>query len=146
MTDEEFIKIVNECKTMAYAAKMVGMHYTTFIRKAKKLGCYNPNQGGKGTKKGQYANHIPTSEILEGKHPQYQSYKLKKRLINEGIVKDECSKCGWKEKPEGSDYTTCELDHIDGNPTNHKLENLRMLCPNCHSLTPTFRFRRGKKK
>lgn len=33
----------------------------------------------------------------------------------------------------------CELDHIDGNRTNHLLENLRILCPNCHSQTNTFR-------
>ena len=33
----------------------------------------------------------------------------------------------------------CELDHIDGNPTNHKLKNLIILCPNCHSQTDTYR-------
>jgi hypothetical protein len=37
MEDQEFIKIVNECKTMAFAAKRTGMAYSTFIRKAKKL-------------------------------------------------------------------------------------------------------------
>jgi len=36
-----------------------------------------------------------------------------------------------------------ELDHIDGNHQNNALDNLRLLCPNCHSLTPTFR---GKNK
>ena len=40
--------------------------------------------------------------------------------------------------------TPCELDHINGDPTDHRLENLRLICPNCHSLTPTYRFRRGK--
>lgn len=144
MENEEFIKIVNECGTMAYAAKMVGMHYTTFVRKAKKLGCYNPNQGGKGTKKPNSGNIVSLVEILEGKHPQYQTYKLKIRLINEGILEDKCSKCGWDKKPEGVNYTPCELDHINGNPTDHRLDNLCILCPNCHSLTKTYRFRRGK--
>lgn len=32
-----------------------------------------------------------------------------------------------------------ELDHIDGNHQNNALQNLRLLCPNCHALTPTFR-------
>jgi 5-methylcytosine-specific restriction endonuclease McrA len=42
--------------------------------------------------------------------------------------------------PEWSDKKiNMELDHIDGNRTNHKLENLRMLCPNCHSQTDTYR-------
>ena len=36
-------------------------------------------------------------------------------------------------------HITLELDHIDGNRTNNLLENLRWLCPNCHSQTPTFR-------
>ena len=145
MNDKQFIQIVNECKTMAYASKKVGIAYSTFVRKAKKLECYHPNQGGKGTKKGPSNKRIPTNEILEGKHPQYQSYKLKKRLIDEGILKDECIKCGWSERPKGNECTPCELDHIDGNSHNHVLKNLRILCPNCHSLTESYRFRRGKK-
>ncbi len=146
MNDQQFIKIVNECKTMAFAAKKVGMAYLTFIRKAKKLGCYNPNHGGKGIKKGPYKSRIPTKEILEGKHPQFQSYKLKRRLIDEGIFEDRCSipDCGWDKKPYGSEYSTCELDHINGDPCDHRLENLRIICPNCHSLTKSYRFRRGR--
>ena len=142
LTDEEFVKIVTECQTMAYAAKKVGMAYTTFIRKAKKLGCYNPNQGGKGTKKEMPI--IPLSDILSGKYPAYQTYKLHVRLIKEGYFEDRCSICGWDKKPEGREFTPCELDHINGSPTDHRLENLRLICPNCHSLTGTYRFRRGK--
>lgn len=39
----------------------------------------------------------------------------------------------------------CQLDHIDGDSTNHKLENLRMLCPNCHSQTETYASRNREK-
>ena len=143
MEDSEFIKIVSECNSMVYASKLVGMAYTTFIRKAKELNCYRPNQSGKGTNKNS-PTKISTKEILEGKYPQFQTYKLKGRLIREGYLKDECSKCGWKEKPEGSEFTPCELDHINGNPIDHRLENLQIICPNCHSLTETYRFRRGR--
>ena len=128
---------------MAYAAKQLGMSYTSFVRKAKKLGCYSPNQGGKGISK-RNGNEIPLAEILEGKHPSYQSYKLKVRLVKEGILEDKCSECGWNKKPKNSLYSTCELDHINGDSCDHRLENLRILCPNCHSLTETYRFRRGK--
>lgn len=145
LSDSEFIEIVNKCQTMAQAARMVGMAYTTFIRRAKKLGCYHPNQGGKGVKNDYVrSDHIETSDILAGKYPHYQTYKLKVRLINEGYLEDKCSQCGWHEKPEGNRFTPCELDHINGNPTDHRLENLRLICPNCHSLTKTYRFRRGK--
>lgn len=50
----------------------------------------------------------------------------------------------WLEKPKGRNLTPCELDYINGDPTDHRLENLRLICPNCHSLTEAYRFRRGK--
>lgn len=144
LTNEEIIIITQNSLSMALAARRCGMAYTTFIRKAKKLGIYKPNQSGKGMPKDHTKREIPLQDILNGKHPQYQTYKSKIRLIKEGMLKDECQICGWKEKPEGSEFTPCELDHIDGNPENHSFENLRLLCPNHHSLTKTYRFRRGK--
>lgn len=144
LSDEEFIKIVETAQSMFYASKLCGMAYTTFIRRAKKLGVYKPNQGGVGIDKKQRNDRIDTNDILSGKYPQYPTYKLKLRLIKEGYIEDKCSICGWDKKPEGREYTPCELDHINGNPTDHRLENLRLICPNCHSLTPTYRFRRGK--
>lgn len=144
ITDQEIIEITTKSQTMTLAAKRCGMAYTTFIRHAKRLGVYKPNQGGKGTKKKAHTNKISTQEILEGKHPQYQTYKLKARLISEGIKEDKCERCSWHEKLEDSEFTPCELHHIDGNPENHLLSNLIILCPNCHSLTKSYRFRRGK--
>lgn len=143
--DEEFIQIVKSCKTMAQAAKMSGMAFGTFKRRALKLNVYCTNQGGKGVKD-EYVrkDHIETSDILSGKYPHYHTYKLKLRLLNEGYMEDKCSICGWDKKAEGMVRTPCELDHINGDPTDHRLENLRLICPNCHSLTPTYRFRRGK--
>jgi hypothetical protein len=143
MTDERFVQTVLECKTMAYACKQVGMAYRSFVKRAKQLGVYKPNPGGAGTHKGSSGGYR-LEDVLNGYHPQYPTYKLKLRLIKENILKDECSLCSWKEKPEGAVYTPCELDHIDGNPCNHFLSNLRMLCPNCHSLQKTYRFRRGR--
>jgi len=62
------------------------------------------------------------------------SSKLRKKLIEDGIKKNECEKCGinkWLSK-----LIPLELHHVDGNRFNNKLENLQILCPNCHSLTP----------
>jgi len=50
-----------------------------------------------------------------------------------------CSKCSWSEMNPVTNKVPLEVDHIDGNPENNIESNLRLLCPNCHSLTPFFR-------
>lgn len=126
--------------TMVLAAESLGIPYKTFIRIAKKLNCYKPNQGGKGLPGETPKTLIPLDEILRGNHPQYQSSKLRIRLIKENIKKEECEICGiteWNGKP-----VPLELDHIDGNNSNHILNNLRIICPNCHHQTPTHSCRK----
>ena len=65
------------------------------------------------------------------------SLPLKKRLIAEDILKPVCVSCNLGMSLNNP--IPLELDHIDGNHKNNVLSNLRLLCPNCHSLTPTFR-------
>lgn len=50
-----------------------------------------------------------------------------------------CSKCGWGEKNPYTGNIPLEVEHIDGNYLNNKEENLDLLCPNCHSLTKTYK-------
>ncbi len=70
----------------------------------------------------------------------FQSFKLKKRLFSSGLKKAQCEECGWaKQSDDGR--IPLELDHINGIRTDNRLENLRVLCPNCHSLKPTHRGR-----
>lgn len=86
---------------------------------------------------------FPLEDIIyKGLHPNYGTYRLKERLLEEGLLEDKCSRCGWNEKLESTKFTPVELDHIDGNSHNHDFTNLRMLCPNCHSLTHTYRKRK----
>lgn len=49
-----------------------------------------------------------------------------------------CEECGWSGVNPYSNKTTLQVDHVDGNCTNNNEENLKVLCPNCHSLTPTY--------
>jgi heterodisulfide reductase subunit B len=138
---EEFIETCKSSLSMAQASVKLGLHFNTFKKYALLFGCYKTNSSGKGmTKKGK--PKISLDDITSGNYPQFQTYKLKNRLIKANILKNVCSECGiseWMNKP-----LNMELDHIDGNRTNHKLENLRMLCPNCHAQTDTYRSKNRK--
>lgn len=138
---DDIIKACEENLTMVLAAKSVGIPYKTFARIAKKLGCWKPNQAGKGILKSNNSS-LKMSDILQGLHPQYASSKLRIRLISEGYKEAKCECCGiteWNGLP-----APLEVDHIDGNNSNHVLENLRILCPNCHAQTPTHSCKKNK--
>jgi hypothetical protein len=58
---------------------------------------------------------------------------------------DACARCGWNEQHPDTGEVPIEIHHVNGNGTDHREENLTLLCPNCHSLTPTYRGRnKGK--
>jgi hypothetical protein len=141
-SDEMIIEAANNSLTMAMAAIKCELHFQTFKRRAVKLGVYMPNQGGAGVKKGPYVTRTPTLEILEGKHPSYQTYKLRNRLIEENLLEYSCAICEIDEY-NGKDISL-ELDHINGIRHDHRFFNLRLLCPNCHSQTETYRSKKRK--
>ena len=82
----------------------------------------------------------PIEDILVA-DSNYQSDKLKRRLIQEGLKDNICERCRlseWQGVP-----IPLELHHINGNNRDNRLENLALLCPNCHALTESYR---GKNK
>lgn len=133
-TDTQIIDTCKTSKSMSEACAILNMHPVTFKKRAQQLKVYAPNTSGKGITKQKPS--IPLNEILAGRYPQYSTNRLKHRMYKEGIKEKRCEFCGiteWRET-----HISFELDHIDGNNHNHKLENLRILCPNCHSQTETF--------
>lgn len=139
--DSHFIEVCERSKSMAEAAAFLQLHFNSFKKRALELQCYRPNQAGIGLRKN--APKIPLKDIIERNlHPHYQSFKLKKRLLEEGVKENKCEICGintWNSKP-----IELELHHKDGVRTNHSLDNLNLLCPNCHSQTETFRSKNNK--
>lgn len=94
------------------------------------------NRSGYGISKGGLRRYgkYGLQEILEGKYPNYDPKNLKKRIIRAGVVLEECAICGFSER-RVLDYTVpLVLEFIDGDKTNHRLENLRLLCYNHYYL------------
>jgi 5-methylcytosine-specific restriction endonuclease McrA len=83
------------------------------------------------------SNKRELEEILVENSTYTNRTALKTRLLKEGLITYECAICKNKGEWNGNPLTL-QLDHINGINNDHRLENLRFLCPNCHSQTNTF--------
>jgi hypothetical protein len=80
---------------------------------------------------------IPLSTLLTADSPCTNFGRLKRRLIAGGFLRNRCSICSLGPFWNGSELVL-RPDHINGNRRDNRLENLRMVCPNCDSQLPTF--------
>ena len=150
-TDEELVEAVKTSRSVRQVLQKLGLveaggNYTQVNYYLKKLEIDTSHFTGKGWNKGLFIpiKAQPLVELLVvGSRPQ--SYKLKKRLFAEGIKKPICEMCGWS-KSAIDGRIPVELDHINGDRFDNRIQNLRILCPNCHSLQSTHRGKNKKKK
>ena len=86
-----------------------------------------------------YNFKLRVSVFLAGEYPPVtnNAYFMRKVLVR--LLGEKCSRCGWCERHPITGNVPVEVEHIDGNWRNNSPENLTLLCPNCHSLTATFR-------
>lgn len=90
----------------------------------------------KGTKNEDKCAIVKLNEVLKG-DISFKSSSLKKRLIKEGIKEDRCERCGEKYNKFG-EKLTLELHHINGDHYDNRIENLQILCTDCHSKTKGY--------
>ena len=150
-SDQEFIKIVKESDYLKDIAVKIGY---------KLCGRNVPEKPCKKIKKRIEELKIDTSHFKYSEPKELEFYlvensthssssDLKKRLIKEGYMKDICDSCNieplWKYYGK-EQKLVLQLEHINGNHTDNRIENLIPLCPNCHSCTSTFGGRNRKKK
>jgi 5-methylcytosine-specific restriction endonuclease McrA len=148
--DDDLIKAV--AASQSYRSVLIklslipaGGNYDQVKKRISELSLSTEHFTGQGWNRGWQFDprkpRLPLTELLVIDRP-VQSHKLRLRLIAEGIKEARCELCGWNQSsPDGR--LPLELDHLNGNPNDNRLENLRILCPNCHSLQPTHR---GKNK
>jgi hypothetical protein len=143
-TDEEFSLAVKESGSIRQVLQKLnlreaGGNYQCAKERIKKLNLSTTHFHGQSWNKGKKLPKRNPIETYLVEDRLVQSNSLKKRLINEGLKQHKCESCGiteWNGQP-----APIELDHIDGNRYNNTLQNLRVLCPNCHAQTPTYRGR-----
>lgn len=152
-TDVEFIDAVATSQSIAELLRKLnlrptGGNYHTAKKRIKILELNTDHFTRQGHLKGKthnWAKKIPLIEILV-KDSKYGcgTDKLKKRLIKEGYFEYKCYECGlteWRGLP-----ISLELEHRNGDRFDNRIENLTLLCPNCHAQTETYRGKNIKKE
>lgn len=144
--NKTFIQVVNT--SLSYAEvirkldlKVAGSNYDTVKRKITELNLDTSHMTGKIWNQGKRYRPIkrakPLKEVLVKHSTWVNTNNLRKRLLNEGLKERKCECCGntkWMGEP-----IALELHHINGIKDDLRIENLQILCPNCHAFTDNYR-------
>lgn len=137
--EEYYIRLIGESESLIDVCRKAGIvpttgNYDTLKKVISNNGVdisHFKRIGGTATKKKELSEYLV-------KGVKVSSFKLKNRLLEEGIKEYKCEnpECGlseWHGKP-----IPLELHHINGDNTDNRLENLQILCPNCHAFTDNY--------
>jgi hypothetical protein len=148
-TDDQLRAAVANARGMRSAIAALGLipaggNYVQVERKIRELEIDTSHFRGHGWSRGLSLPPRPLDSVLVAGR-WTQSQRLKKRLIRAGLKTAACEMCGWAQR-SADGRLPIELDHINGDKFDNRLENLRILCPNCHSLQPTHRGSNQKRR
>lgn len=151
-TDQQLTEAIAECKSMAQVGRLLGQKSPsaanrTIPRHIKRLGLdisHFTGRGESGNRTTVRYNKWDLDQILVVDSPYAGGgSSLKRRLLGLELLSPACYCCGifeWNNKK-----LTLQIDHINGVNNDNRLENLRLLCPNCHSQTDTYAGKNARK-
>lgn len=156
VSNEELAAIVRACRSVAQVCQRLGLpdegrpHHDLAAR-IRKLGIETSHFRGQGWSRGETSrSHLSVAsgakrrsfrdeEVFVANSPIIEGRSIRRRLLAMGLLY-QCAWCGlaeWRGQP-----IVLHLDHINGINNDNRIANVRLLCPNCHSQTPTFCNRR----
>ena len=146
-TDEQFITAVKSSFSYAEVLrklnlKVAGSNYDTVKRKIKELNLDISHMTRKIWNKGKKFEFKPKIELKDAlvvNSSYISSNKLKYRLLKEGLKQHICENC--HNSMWCKNKIPLELHHINGDKHDNRIENLQLLCPNCHAITDNYRGR-----